>query len=125
MTQPTEQTARQLNQLLEIELDAKVGSSIHMCITDERNVIVLMTGQVPDMVTMIGACLFNLHKQLTEQKIIPKMNYFKFILWVYKQSIEQATKHVKKSQAKGKASQASESSGTDKKTPWVISDSYS
>ena len=87
MTQPTEQTARQLNQLLEIELDAKVGSSIHMCITDERNVIVLMTGQVPDMVTMIGACLFNLHKQLTEQKIIPKMNYFKFILWVYKQSI--------------------------------------
>ena len=108
MTQPTEQTARQLNQLLEIELDAKVGSSIHMCITDERNVIILMTGQVPDMVTMIGACLFNLHKQLTEQKIIPKMNYFKFILWVYKQSIEQATKHVKKSQAKSKASQVSE-----------------
>lgn len=108
MTQPTEQTARQLNQLLEIELDAKVGSSIHMCITDERNVIVLMTGQVPDMVTMIGACLFNLHKQLTEQKIIPKMNYFKFILWVYKQSIKQASKHVKKSQAKGKASQVSE-----------------
>mgnify|MGYP003608971974 FL=1 len=116
MTQPTEQTARQLNQLSEIELDAKVGSSIHMCITDERNVIILMTGQVPDMVTMIGACLFNLHKQLTEQKIIPKMNYFKFILWVYKQSIEQASKHVKKSQAKGKASKASDSSGTDKKT---------
>ena len=108
MTQLTEQTARQLNQLLEIELDAKVGSSIHMCIADERNVIVLMTGQVPDMVAMIGACLFNLHKQLTEQKIIPKMNYFEFILWVYKQSIEQATKHVKESQAKGKASQASE-----------------
>ena len=108
MTQPTEQTARQLKQLLEIELDAKVGSSIHMCITDERNVIILMTGQVPDMVTMIGACLFNLHKQLTEQKIIPKMNYFKFILWVYKQSIEQVTKHVKKSQAKDKASQVSE-----------------
>ena len=105
MTQPTEQTARHLNQLLEIELDAKVGSSIHMCITDDRNVVVvLMTGQVPDMVTMIGACLFNLHKQLTEQKIIPKMNYFKFILWVYKQSVEQATKHVKKSQAKSKAS---------------------
>ena len=97
MTQATEQTARQLNQLLEVELDAEVGSSIHMCITDERNVVVLMTGQVPDMVTMIGACLFNLHKQLTEQKIIPKMNYFKFILWVYKQSIEQASKHVKKS----------------------------
>ena len=38
MTQPTEQTARQLNQLLEIELDEKVGSSIHMCITDECNV---------------------------------------------------------------------------------------
>lgn len=108
MAQPTEQTARQLNQLLEIELDAKVGSSIHMCVTDERNVIVFMTGQVPDMVTMIEACLFNLHKQLTEQKIIPKMNYFKFILWVYKQSIEQATKHVKKSQAKDKASQVSE-----------------
>ena len=108
MTQPTEQTARQLNQLLEIELDAEVGSSIHMCITDDRNIVVLMTGQVPDMVTMIGACLFNLHKQLTEQKIIPKMNYFKFILWVYKQSVEQATKNVKKSQAKGKASQVSE-----------------
>ena len=104
MTQATEQTARQLDQLLEIELDAEVGSSIHMCITDDRNIVVLMTGQVPDMVAMIGACLFNLHKQLTEQKIIPKMNYFKFILWVYKQSIEQATKHVKKSQAKGKAS---------------------
>ena len=97
MTQPTEQTARDLNALLEIELGAKVGSSIHMCITDERNVVVLMTGQVPDMVTMIGACLFNLHKQLTEQKIIPKMNYFEFILWVYKQSVEQASKHVKKS----------------------------
>lgn len=104
MTQPTEQTARQLNQLLEIELDAEVGSSIHMCITDDRNVVVLMTGQVHDMVTMIGACLFNLHKQLTEQKIIPKRNYFKFILWVYKQSVEQASKHVKKSQAKSKAS---------------------
>ena len=104
MTQPTEQTARQLNQLLEIELDAEVGSSIHMCVTDERDIVVLMTGQVPDMVTMIGACLYNLHKQLTEQKIIPKMNYFKFILWVYKQSIEQADKHVKKSQAKSKAS---------------------
>lgn len=104
MTQPTEQTARQLNQLLEVELDAEVGSSIHMCITDERNIVVLMTGQVPDMVTMIGACLYNLHKQLTEQKIIPKMNYFKFILWVYKQSVEQATKNVKKSQAKSKAS---------------------
>ena len=104
MTQPTEQTAQQLNQLLELELDAKVGSSIHMCITDERSVVVLMSGQVPDMVTMIGACLFNLHKQLTEQKIIPKMNYFKFILWVYKQSVEQATKNVKKSQAKSKAS---------------------
>lgn len=104
MTQPTEQTARQLNQLLEVELDAEVGSSIHMCITDDRNIVVLMTGQVPDMVTMIGACLFNLHKQLTEQKIIPKMNYFKFILWVYKQSVEQATKNVKKSQAKSKAS---------------------
>lgn len=116
MTQPTEQTARQLNQLLEIELDAKVGSSIHMCITDDRNIVVLMTGQVPDMVTMIGACLYNLHKQLTEQKIIPKMNYFKFILWVYKQSIEQAIKYVKNTQAKGEASKASESSGTDKKT---------
>ena len=104
MTQPTEQTARQLNQLLEVELDAEVGSSIHMCVTDERNIVVLMTGQVPDMVTMIGACLFNLHKQLTEQKIIPKMNYFKFILWVYKQSIEQAKKKKKKSQAKSKAS---------------------
>ena len=104
MTQPTEQTARQLNQLLGIELDAEVGSSIHMCVTDERNIVVLMTGQVPDMVTMIGACLFNLHKQLTEQKIIPKMNYFKFILWVYKQSLEQADKYVKKSQAKSKAS---------------------
>ena len=115
MTQPTEQTARQLNQLLKVELDAEVGSSIHMCITDERNIIVLMTGQVPDMVTMIGACLFNLHKQLTEQKIIPKMNYFKFILWVYKQSIEQASKHVKKSQAKGKASEASGKSSGDVK----------
>ena len=104
MTQATEQTARQLDQLLEIELDAEVGSSIHMCITDDRNIVVLMTGQVPDMVAMIGACLFNLHKQLTEQKIIPKMNYFKFILWVYKQSVEQATKHVEKSQAKSKAS---------------------
>lgn len=102
--QPNAQTARDLNALLEIELGAKVGSSIHMCITDKRNVVVLMTGQVPDMVTMIGACLFNLHKQLTEQKIIPKMNYFKFILWVYKQSVEQANKHVKKSQAKSKAS---------------------
>lgn len=97
MTQATEQTARQLNQLLEVELDAEVGSSIHMCVTDERDIVVLMTGQVPDMVTMIGACLFNLHKQLTEQKIIPKMNYFEFILWVYKQSVEQASKHVKKS----------------------------
>ena len=104
MTQATEQTARQLDQLLEIELDAEVGSSIHMCITDDRNIVVRMTGQVPDMVAMIGACLFNLHKQLTEQKIIPKMNYFKFILWVYKQSVEQATKHVEKSQAKSKAS---------------------
>ena len=117
MTQPTKQTARQLNQLLEIELDAKVGSSIHMCITDERNVIVLMTGQVPDMVTMIGACLFNLHKQLTEQKIIPKMNYFKFMLWVYQQSITQAKEHVKNTQAKSEASQASGKSGTDNKTP--------
>ena len=89
MTQPTEQTARQLNQLLEAELDAEVGSSIHICTTDDHNIVVLMTGHVPDMVTMISACLFNLHKQLTEQKIIPKMNYFKFILWVYKQRIEQ------------------------------------
>ena len=30
------QTARDLNALLEIELGAKVGSSIHMCITDKR-----------------------------------------------------------------------------------------
>ena len=115
--QPNAQTARDLNALLEIELDAKVGSSIHMCITDKRNVVVLMTGSIPDTITMIGACLYNLHKQLTADKVIPKMNYFKFIVWVYKQSIEQATKHVKKSQAKGKASKASDSSGTDKKTP--------
>ena len=115
--QPNEQTARDLNALLEIELGANVGASIHMCVTDKRIVVVLMTGSVPDVITMIGACLYNLHKQLTEQKIIPKMNYFKFILWVYKQSIEQADKHVKKSQAKVQASKASHSSGTDKKTP--------
>lgn len=116
MTQPTELTARQLNQLLEIELDAKVGSSIHMCITDERNVIVLMTGSVPDTITMIGACLYNLHKQLTADKVIPKMNYFKFILWVYKQSIDQAKKyHVEKSQAKVQASEASGKSSGDVK----------
>ena len=114
--QPNAQTARDLNALLEIELDAKVGSSIHMCITDKRNVVVLMTGSIPDTITMIGACLYNLHKQLTADKVIPKMNYFKFILWVYKQSIDQAKQyHVEKSQAKGKASEASGKSSGDVK----------
>lgn len=116
MAQPTKYTTQHLKQLLEVELDAEVGSSIHMCITGDRRVTVLMEGQVHDMITMLGACLANLHERLAEDEIIPKMNYFKFMLWVYQQSITQAKEHVKNTQAKSEASQASGKSGTNNKT---------
>ena len=114
--QPTEQTARDIKSLLEIELGNKVSSTINICVTDDRNVVVMMTGSLPDMVTMLGACLYNLHKQLTEKKVIPKMNYFKFIVWFYKQSLDMAkAHHVKNTQAKSKASEASGKSSGDVK----------
>lgn len=105
--------SRDIRSLIEVSNNHKVKTLITGYSTESRHVVIMIEGDLKEIITITGALLYNLYKQLSESKRIPKMNYFKFVLWFYKQSITQAKDHVKNIQAKSEASKASVKSGTN------------
>lgn len=94
MDNVNDKLTQELKAALEKHLNDDVVSSIHMCVSSERDVVVAMEGKTTDMITLLSAALMQVHNKLVEDKVIPQMGYLEFLIKFYQLSAAQAKQHM-------------------------------